>query len=346
MKTLDVESVKTLIQSRLSKTEKLLSCSQAHGTESIYVAITKDTYYYKIFRLSGHQALQSFGQETVSNRHSDFWLKSSISNLLYKEGNWYYFDQSQYLALRLLQSLQSEGVHVRLYKPKDPQFYIFVPDSKKGSGLKYQFNQTYQKTLKKLLRGGLLACHQRKLVYLTKAAYAYLEVMRKDNDFQNAWQQLSKSAHLEKLPEHNTYIIQVTYRLSKQELHYQLSGQSIEPPKIYGANAQRSIFKRLRNHLIYSIKAFLKKKVDQVLSCLKQTFSSKVKRLEAPQAVSLERKNPINILSKSKLNNERDSIKQAWEANINHRSNENIKGLVSGDTLDKLAKFRQTLSEG
>ena len=65
MKTLDVESVKTLIQSRLSKTEKLLSCSQAHGTESIYVAITKDTYYYKIFRLSGHQALQSFGQETV-----------------------------------------------------------------------------------------------------------------------------------------------------------------------------------------------------------------------------------------------------------------------------------------
>ena len=83
MKTLDVESVKTLIQSRLSKTEKLLSCSQAHGTESIYVAITKDTYYYKIFRLSGHQALQSFGQETVSNRHSDFWLKSSISDLLY-----------------------------------------------------------------------------------------------------------------------------------------------------------------------------------------------------------------------------------------------------------------------
>lgn len=51
MKTLDVESVKTLIQSRLSKNEKLLSCSQAHGTESIYVAITKDTYYYKIFRL-------------------------------------------------------------------------------------------------------------------------------------------------------------------------------------------------------------------------------------------------------------------------------------------------------
>ncbi|WP_301831539.1 hypothetical protein [uncultured Streptococcus sp.] len=99
MKTLDVESVKTLIQSRLSKNEKLLSCSQAHGTESIYVAITKDTYYYKIFRLSGHQALQSFGQETVSNRHSDFWLKSSISNLLYKEGNCYYFDQSQYLAL-------------------------------------------------------------------------------------------------------------------------------------------------------------------------------------------------------------------------------------------------------
>ena len=46
MKTLDVESVKTLIQSRLSKNEKLLSCSQAHGTESIYVAITKDTYSY------------------------------------------------------------------------------------------------------------------------------------------------------------------------------------------------------------------------------------------------------------------------------------------------------------
>ena len=43
MKTLDVESVKTLIQSRLSKNEKLLACSQAHGTESIYVAITKDT---------------------------------------------------------------------------------------------------------------------------------------------------------------------------------------------------------------------------------------------------------------------------------------------------------------
>ena len=44
MKTLDVESVKTLIQSRLSKNEKLLSYSQAHETESIYVAITKDTY--------------------------------------------------------------------------------------------------------------------------------------------------------------------------------------------------------------------------------------------------------------------------------------------------------------
>ena len=178
-----------------------------------------------------------------------------------------------------------------------------------------------------------------------KGSVCLLGSNAKDNDFQNAWQQLSKSAHLEKLPEHNTYISQVTYRLSKQELHYQLSGQSIEPPKIYGANAQRSIFKRLRNHLIYSIKAFLKKKVDQVLSCLKQTFSSKVKRLEAPQAVSLERKNPINILSNSKLNNERDSIKQAWEANINHRSNENIKGLVSSDTLDKLAQFRQTLSE-
>lgn len=38
------------------------------------------------------------------------------------------------------------------------------------------------------------------------------------------------------------------------------------------------------------MKAFLKEKVGQVLPCLKQTFSSKVKRLEAPQAVSLERK--------------------------------------------------------
>lgn len=346
MKTLDVGSVKTLIQSRLCKNEKLLSCSQAHGTESIYVAITKDIYYYKIFRLSGHQALQSFGQETVSNYHSDFWLKSSISNLLYKEGNWYYFDQSQYLALRLLKSLQSEGVYVRLHKPKDPQFYIFVPDSKKGSGLKYQFNQTYQKTLKKLLRGGLLACHQRKMVYLTKAAYAYLEVMRKDTDFQTAWQQLSKSAHLDKLPEHNSYISKVTYRFAKQELHYHLSGKSIEPPKIYGADAQRSIFKRLSNRVVYSVKAFLKEKVDQVLSSLKQTFPSKEKLLESPQAVSLERNVPTNILSKSKLNNGRDSIKQAWDANINHRSNENIKGLVSSDTLDKLAQFRQTLSEG
>ena len=346
MKTLDVGSVKTLIQSRLCKNEKLLSCSQAHGTESIYVAITKDIYYYKIFRLSGHQALQSFGQETVSNRHSDFWLKSSISNLLYKEGNWYYFDQSQYLALRLLKSLQSEGVYVRLHKPKDPQFYIFVPDSKKGSGLKYQFNQTYQKTLKKLLRGGLLACHQRKMVYLTKAAYAYLEVMRKDTDFQTAWQQLSKSAHLDKLPEHNSYISKVTYRFAKQELHYHLSGKSIEPPKIYGADAQRSIFKRLSNRVVYSVKAFLKEKVGQVLSSFKQTFPSKEKLLESPQAVSLERNVPTNILSKSKLNNRRDSIKQAWDANINHRSNENIKGLVSSDTLDKLAQFRQTLSEG
>lgn len=346
MKTLDVGSVETLIQSRLCKNEKLLSCSQAHGTESIYVAITKDIYYYKIFRLSGHQALQSFGQETVSNRHSDFWLKSSISNLLYKEGNWYYFVQSQYLALRLLKSLQSEGVYVRLHKPKDPQFYIFVPDSKKGSGLKYQFNQTYQKTLKKLLRGGLLACHQRKMVYLTKAAYAYLEVMRKDTDFQTAWQQLSKSAHLDKLPEHNSYISQVTYRFAKQELHYHLSGKSIEPPKIYGADAQRSIFKRLSNRVVYSVKAFLKEKVGQVLSSFKQTFPSKEKLLESPQAVSLERNVPTNILSKSKLNNGRDSIKQAWDANINHRSNENIKGLVSSDTLDKLAQFRQTLSEG
>ena len=290
--------------------------------------------------------LQSFGQETVSNRHSDFWLKSSISNLLYKEGNWYYFDQSQYLALRLLKSLQSEGVYVRLHKPKDPQFYIFVPDSKKGSGLKYQFNQTYQKTLKKLLRGGLLACHQRKMVYLTKAAYAYLEVMRKDTDFQNAWQQLSKSAHLEKLPEHNTYISQVTYRFAKQELHYHLSAKSIEPPKIYGADAQCSIFKRVSNRLFYSVKAFLKEKVGQVLSSLKQTFPSKEKLLETPQAVSLERNVPTNILSKSKLNNGRDSIKQAWDANINHRSNENIKDLVSSDTLEKLAQFRQTLSEG
>ncbi len=235
---------------------------------------------------------------------------------------------------------------MRLHKPKDPQFYIFVPDSKKGSGLKYQFNQTYQKTLKKLLRGGLLACHQRKMVYLTKAAYAYLEVMRKDTDFQNAWQQLSKSAHLEKLPEHNTYISQVTYRFAKQELHYHLSAKSIEPPKIYGANAQHSIFKRLSNRLLYSIKAFLKEKVGPVLSCLKQTFPSKVKGLEAPQAVSLERKSPTNILSKTKLNNERDSIKQAWEANINHRSNENVTSLVSSDTLDKLVQFRQTLSEG
>jgi hypothetical protein len=346
MKTLDVESVKTLIQSRLSKNEKLLSCSQAHGTESIYVAITKDTYYYKIFRLSGHQALQSFGQETVSNRHSDFWLKSSISNLLYKEGNWYFFEQSQYLALRLLKSLQSEGVYVRLHKPKDPQFYIFVPDSKKGSGLKYQFNQTYQKTLKKLLRGGLLACHQRKMVYLTKAAYAYLEVMQKDTDFQTAWQQLSKSAHLEKLPERNTYISKVTYRFAKQELHYQLSGKSIEPQKIYGVNTQRSIFKRLSNRLVCTIKVFLKEKVGQVLSSLKQTFSSKEKLLETPQAVSLERNVHTNILSKTKLNNERDSIKQAWDANINHRSNENITSLVSSDSLDKLAQFRQTLSEG
>lgn len=346
MKTLDVGSVKTLIQSRLCKNEKLLSCSQAHGTESIYVAITKDTYYYKIFRLSGHQALQSFGQETVSNYHSDFWLKSSISNLIYKEGNWYYFDQSQYLALRLLKSLQSEGVYVRLHKPKDPQFYIFVPDSKKGSGLKYQFNQTYQKTLKKLLRGGLLACHQRKMVYLSKAAYAYLEVMRKDTDFQTAWQQLSKSAHLDKLPEHNAYISKVTYRFAKQELHYHLSAKSIEPPKIYGADAQRSIFKRVSNRLFYSVKAFLTEKVGQVLSSLKQTFPSKEKLLETPQAVSLERNVPTNILSKTKLNNERNSIKQAWDANIHHRSNENIKGLVSSDTLDKLAQFRQTLSEG
>ena len=296
--------------------------------------------------IPGHQALQSFGQETVSNYHSDFWLKSSISNLIYKEGNWYYFDQSQYLALRLLKSLQSEGVYVRLHKPKDPQFYIFVPDSKKGSGLKYQFNQTYQKTLKKLLRGGLLACHQRKMVYLSKAAYAYLEVMRKDTDFQTAWQQLSKSAHLDKLPEHNAYISKVTYRFAKQELHYHLSAKSIEPPKIYGANAQRSIFKRLSNRLVYSAKAFLKEKVGQVLSSLKQTFPSKEKLLETPQAVSLERNVPTNILSKTKLNNERNSIKQAWDANIHHRSNENIKGLVSSDTLDKLAQFRQTLSEG
>lgn len=346
MKTLDVESVKTLIQSRLSNNEKLLSCSQAHGTESIYVAITKDTYYYKIFRLSGHKALQSFGQETVSNHHSDFWLKSSISNLLYKEGNWYYFNQSQYLALRLIQSLQSEDVRVRLYKPKDPQFYIFVPDSKKGSGLKYHFNQTYQKTLKKLLRGGLLACHKRKMVYLTKAAYAYLKVMRKDTSFQTAWQQLSKSAHLDKLPEHNAYISHVTYRFAKQELHYHLSGKSIEPAKIYGANAPRSIFKRLSNRLFYSIKAFLKEKVGQVLSCLKETFSSKVEFIESPQEVSLERKSPTNILPKTRLNNEKNSIKQAWEANINNRSNETVTSLISSDTMDKLVQFRQTLSEG
>ena len=184
------------------------------------------------------------------------------------------------------------------------------------------------------------------MVYLTKAAYAYLEVMRKDTDFQTAWQQLSKSAHLDKLPEHNSYISKVTYRFAKQELHYHLSGKSIEPPKIYGADAQRSIFKRLSNRVVYSVKAFLKEKVGQVLSSLKQTFPSKEKLLESPQAVSLERNVPTNILSKSKLNNGRDSIKQAWDANINHRSNENIKGLVSSDTLDKLAQFRQTLSEG
>ena len=90
----------------------------------------------------------------------------------------------------------------------------------------------------------------------------------------------------------------------------------------------------------------MKEKVGQVLSSLKQTFPSKEKLLEYPQAVSLERNVPTNILSKTKLNNERNSIKQAWDANINHRSNEKIKGLVSSDTLDKLAQFRQTLSEG
>lgn len=86
--------------------------------------------------------------------------------------------------------------------------------------------------------------------------------------------------------------------------------------------------------------------MGQVLSSLKQTFSSKEKLLETPQAVSLERNVHTNILSKTKLNNERDSIKQAWDANINHRSNENITSLVSSDSLDKLAQFRQTLSEG
>ncbi len=65
MKTLDVESVKLLIQSRLSKTEKLLSCSRPSRTESVYVAITKEFIITRSFRLSGHQALQS-GQEIVS----------------------------------------------------------------------------------------------------------------------------------------------------------------------------------------------------------------------------------------------------------------------------------------
>ncbi len=72
-------------------------------------------------------------------------------------------------------------------------FTFLLPDWKKGSGLKYQFNQTYQRR-KKLLEGGLHVIKETGI--FDKAAYAYLEVMR-DNDFQNAWQQLSKSAHLE-----------------------------------------------------------------------------------------------------------------------------------------------------
>ena len=64
--------------------------------------------------------------------------------------------------------------------------------------------------------------------------------------------------------------------------------------------------------MLYSIKAFLKEKVGPVLSCLKQTFSSKVKGFEAPQAVSLERKSPTNILSKTKLNSEMEKLQNEF----------------------------------
>ena len=73
MKTLDVESVKTLIQSRLSNNEKLLSCSQAHGTESIF---------YHLSSISRHLIKNRLNSIIKLRNLSIFELRFSVKSVL------------------------------------------------------------------------------------------------------------------------------------------------------------------------------------------------------------------------------------------------------------------------
>ncbi|HEM3684405.1 TPA: hypothetical protein ACGORW_000761 [Streptococcus suis] len=150
------ESLQPIIHSILNPGEEVLYTYQSVTTQSIYVCILLNDYYYKVFRVSNHPSKSTYKQPTFYDFHGEFYMKGAIRKFLYQDGSWYELSKQRYYILKFLQRVWEENKTIFASWQKEKFEVRLLMEEEDDCLVQYRFPDNQAREVERLLASGLL----------------------------------------------------------------------------------------------------------------------------------------------------------------------------------------------
>ncbi|MDW8751642.1 hypothetical protein Q7W34_09460 [Streptococcus suis] len=303
------ENITPIIHSLLNPDEEVLHIYQSETTDSLYVCITWNTCYYKVFRISNHPSKSTYKQPTFYDFHGEFYMKGAIRNFLYQDGSWYALSKKGYYLLRFFQKAweDKQDIFASWHKGK-LEVRLFVEEEEDDCLVHYRFPDNQAREVERLLASGLLTAtriskNSRK-IRISRFVHPYIDLVEQRKCYPK-----KPSRAMLQWERYQTQLIELqrTYRLPINRPPSTFIGKWLSKLQVYLCSTIVNYWEGVLNG------------VD---------WSEKVAVCEQKKVVK-----PIN------------PIEDKWKRNIAKRNKRKMGQLVGSDTLKKLEQLKSELDE-
>lgn len=301
------ESLQPIIHSILNPGEEVLCTYQSETTQSIYICVLLNDYYYKVFRVSNHPSKSTYKQPTFYDFHGEFYLKGAIRKFLYQDGSWYELSKQRYYILKFLQkaweekktifaSWQNEKFEVRLLMEEEDDCLV-----------QYRFPDHQARQVERLLASGLLTSNRLSKTTMKIRVSRFVAPL------------------IEMVEERGLY----RKKPSKSMLQWEMyQSQLIELQRTY------RILEDKRCKTFWG--KFAIKLESYLLSGLNQYWQNMIEGIDwQDKKTKIEK---VTVKSS-------DPIEDKWKKNIAQRHKRKVGQLVEKETLEKLEQLKSELDE-
>lgn len=306
------ENLKPMIESVLNPGEEILCLYHSETTQSVYVCILFNDYYYKVFRVSNHPSKSTYKQPTFYDFHGDFYMKGAIRTYLYQDSSWHGFSKERYYLLRFFQKAWEDHWEIRgVWKKGRLEIQLLVDEE--DCLIHYRFPDNHAREVERLLTSGLLTSTN-----LSKAVMR-VQISR----FVAPYLALSKERRL------------YPKKPSKSMLQWEIyQTQLIEVKRDYRA-LEEELPQGLRKYLLNYLKPYIS-------SAIFHYWESVWEKLDWQTGEDVAKTKTCPVKREKKQS---DPIEDKWKENLAHRHKRKIDQLVGSDTLEKLAQLKSELEE-